>query len=153
MSGMREILLSSAEDLCARYPQALTAAWRRRVRSLLWCVGAIGLYIAGLVLLGISPVAIFSGVGRLVDIAELMLPPDPQSWSRFLVYLAALGQTLAIAFLGTLLAAVLGIPFGFVAARNVVANRVTHFLSRRSLDTLRGVDTLICPPFPEPTNN
>src|SRR5258705_3546741 len=62
---------------------------------------------------------------------------------RFTVYLGALGQTLAIAFLGTLLAAILGIPFGFLAARNVVANRLIHFLSRRSLDTLRSVDTLI----------
>src|SRR5882757_8405803 len=72
-----------------------------------------------------------------------MFPPDPQSWSRFLMYLTALGQTLAIAFIGTLLAAIFGCPFDFLAARNVVANRPIHFLTRRSLDTLRSIDTLI----------
>jgi len=59
------------------------------------------------------------------------------------MYLAALGQTLAIAFIGTLLAAIFGCPFGFLAARNVAANRLIHFLTRRSLDTLRSIDTLI----------
>ena len=37
----------------------------------------------------------------------------------------------------------LAFPLRFLAARNVVANRIVHFLSRRSLDTIRGVDTLI----------
>jgi len=78
-----------------------------------------------------------------MDIAELLMPPDPQSWSRFLLYLGALGQTLAIAFLGTLLAAIIGCPFGFLAARNAVTSRIVHFLCRRSLDTLRSIDTLI----------
>jgi phosphonate transport system permease protein len=72
-----------------------------------------------------------------------MFPPNPESWARVLLYLGALGQTLAIAFLGTLLGAILGCPFGFLVARNVVANRLIHFLSRRSLDTVRSVDTLI----------
>jgi phosphonate transport system permease protein len=140
---MREILVSHGAELCARRPEVLIAEWRRRIPLLAWCVGALGLYVAGLVVLGISPVTMISGFRRLIDIAGLMLPPDPQSWSRFLLYLAALGQTLAIAFLGTLLAAILGVPVGFVAARNVVANRLVHFLTRRSLDTLRSVDTLI----------
>jgi hypothetical protein len=107
------------------------------------CAGAVGLYFAGFVVLGISPAGVISGLGRLVDIAGLMFPPDPESWSRLLLYLRALGQTLAIAFIGTLLAAVIAFPFGFLAARNVVASRLIHFLSRRSLDTLRSVDTLI----------
>ena len=59
------------------------------------------------------------------------------------LYLDALGQTLSIAFMGTLLAAVLALPFGFLAARNVVANRFVHVLARRSLDTVRSIDTLI----------
>jgi phosphonate transport system permease protein len=143
MRRVRENLVSDGAALCARYPEVLLTGWRRRIPLLAWCAAAVGLYTAGLVVLGISPVTMISGLGWLIDIAGLMLPPDPQSWSRFLLYLGALGQTLAIAFLGTLLAAVLGVPFAFLAARNVVANRLIHFLSRRSLDTLRSVDTLI----------
>ena len=54
-----------------------------------------------------------------------------------------MGETLAIAFLGTSLAGVFALPLGFLAARNVVAGRVLHFLTRRVLDTVRSVDTLI----------
>src|SRR5262249_50312468 len=48
-----------------------------------------------------------------------------------------------IAFLGTLLAAVLALPFGFLAARNVIPNFFAHFAARRTLDTLRAIDTLV----------
>jgi phosphonate transport system permease protein len=72
-----------------------------------------------------------------------MLPPDPGSWEQTQLYLKAMGETLSIAFLGTLGGAVLAFPVALLAARNVVANRFVHFLSRRWLDTVRGVDTLI----------
>jgi len=116
-----------------------------RDRLLVASIGAvaIGIYVFGLVALDISPLAIARGLGRLRDIALLMLPPTPGSWSRFWLYAGALGQTVAIALLGTLIAAVLAFPIGFIAARNIVANRVLHFLARRSLDTVRSVDTLI----------
>ncbi len=107
-------------------------------------IGAVVvLYVAGLVLLDISPVRIWNGAGQLLNLVVLMMPPTPGTWEHFHTYLLALGQTLSIAFLGTLLAGILAIPFGFLAARNVVANRVLHLLTRRSMDTIRSIDTLI----------
>ena len=50
---------------------------------------------------------------------EEMVPPDPQG--HFLTYLNALGETLAIALLGTLLGALFALPLGVLAARNIVA--------------------------------
>src|SRR5262249_46888776 len=41
------------------------------------------------------------------------------------------------------LAAVLAFPLGLLAARNAMPAWAIRFLTRRSLDTLRGVDTLI----------
>jgi phosphonate transport system permease protein len=140
---LRDTLLTQGAGLDARYPDILGGGWRKRRPLLALCAGAVGVYVVGLVALGVSPAKIISGLGRLVDIATLMLPPDPETWSRFLLYVGALGQTLAIAFLGTILGAIIGCPFGFIAARNVVANRLIHLLTRRSLDTVRSVDTLI----------
>jgi phosphonate transport system permease protein len=140
---LRENSLSQSAELSARYPEILARGWRSKLPLIAVCAAAFAVYVGGLAALGISPSAVIVGLGRLMDIAGLMLPPDPQSWSRFLLYLAALGQTLAIAFIGTLFAAVIGFPFGLLAARNVVANRLIHFVGRRSLDTLRSVDTLI----------
>jgi len=142
-SELRQTLLSQGEALHARYRDMLTGGWRQRIPLLTLSASAIVVYLVGLVALGISPIKIISGAGRLIDIEGLMLPPDPDTWSRFLLYLGALGQTLSIAFLGTLVGAIIGCPFGFLAARNVVVNRLVRLLTRRSLDTVRSVDTLI----------
>jgi phosphonate transport system permease protein len=100
-------------------------------------------YIAGLVVLGITPGAILHGLGRLGGILLLMLPPSPGSAEHFWTYVGALGQTLSIAFFGTTIASALALPLGFLSARNVVAGRIVHFLSRRTLDCVRSVDTLV----------
>ena len=47
-----------------------------------------------------------------------MIPPD--SGGHFWTYFNALGETLAIALLGTLIGAVFALPLGFLAARNVI---------------------------------
>lgn len=110
------------------------------VRPALLAAGA-AIFVTGLVLLDVSPVRIWHGLGQLGTIVGLMLPPG--SGGHLATYVDALGQTLAIALLGTVVAAVLALPFGFLAARTVVANRIVHALARRSLDTVRTVDVLI----------
>ena len=44
---------------------------------------------------------------------------------------------------GTTVAAVIALPLGFLAARNVVTGRMVHFMTRRGMDCVRSVDTLI----------
>ncbi|MEW6122729.1 MAG: phosphonate ABC transporter, permease protein PhnE [Pseudomonadota bacterium] len=82
-----------------------------------------------------------TGIAQLFHFVTLMFPPSPGR--QLPLYLDALGETLAIAFLGTLAGAVLALPFGFLAAKNVVSNPVLHFGVRRVLDVLRGIDKLI----------
>jgi phosphonate transport system permease protein len=141
--GLRATLLARGAELRRRYPETLAGSWRHKIPLLAVCLAAACTFLAGLVILDISSAKILAGIGRLFDIVELMLPPNPETWARFLLYLGALGQTLAIAFLGTLLGAVIGVPFGFLAARNVVVNRLIRLLTRRGLDTVRSVDILI----------
>jgi phosphonate transport system permease protein len=93
--------------------------------------------------LGFFDGKLLAGMGRLVEIAGLMLPPDPKDWAHVRIFSAALLETIAISLLGTLAAAVLALPLAFLAARNVTAQRVMRFLSRRSLDTIRSVDILV----------
>ena len=124
-----------------RYPAAFQVPLRARLLSL--GILALGAAVAGHALwrFNFSPAQFFAGMGKLGEVLLLMLPPDPgkQLWP----FVAALGETLAIAFLGTLGAAVLAVPMAMLAAKNVVANRILHFTSRRFLDTIRGIDTLI----------
>jgi phosphonate transport system permease protein len=82
-----------------------------------------------------------SGMVQLMTFLGLMVPPSPGPHA--LMFLHALTETVAIAFLGTLLAALLAFPLGFLAARGVLGGAVLRFITRRFSDTIRGVDTLI----------
>ncbi len=126
--------------------RAPTSAREMPARGYVWpavAVLAFGVYVFGLVWLGVTPARLWAGLGSLGLIFTLMLPPSPTSWEHFWTYLGSLGETVAIAGLGTMLASVLAFPLGFLAANNVVANRIIHILTRRSLDTIRSVDTLV----------
>jgi phosphonate transport system permease protein len=97
----------------------------------------------GLWHLGFSFAKLIAGVTKLGSFVVLMFPPTWGDHQDLLRYLKALGETVAIAFLGTLLAATIAFPLGFLAARNTTVSRIVRFLTRRSFDTLRGVDMLI----------
>lgn len=101
----------------------------------------VALLIFGFWRLGFNLEQFLAGLGKLGMVLTFMMPPDPGP--RTLTFLTALGETLAIAFLGTAIAAVLALPVAMLAAKNVVANAIVHFLARRSLDTIRGIDALI----------
>lgn len=113
-------------------------------------VAAAGTVVAALALLGlgiwrleIDPARLLSGLGQLLHFLTLMVPPAPTQGASLPTVLHALAETLAIAFLGTGLAALLALPLGFLAARNTTLHGIVRFLSRRGLDGLRGIDALI----------
>lgn len=133
-------------DLAAirdRHPQHFNRFDRRRLLAMLTGIAAFALLLFGMVELGFFGGTLTSGLRRLAEIAGLMLPPDPGGWAQAQMFGVALLQTVAIAFLGTLFAAVLAVPVALLAARNVTASRVVRFFSRRSLDTIRSVDILV----------
>ncbi len=135
--------MTDLDQLKRRHPAVFAPSIGQRFGGPI-AAAAVGLsLIGGLWQLGFSPGRIADGMGQLGVLLGLMFPPDPGSLARAMIYLKALGETVAIAFLGTFGAAVLALPVGLLAAKNVVANRILHFLARRTLDSVRGVDTLI----------
>ncbi|MGI3211105.1 phosphonate ABC transporter, permease protein PhnE [Roseovarius tibetensis] len=67
---------------------------------------------------------------------------DMGEWQYATIY-RGIAETVAMAFLGTLLATVLCLVVGFMSARNVVPMALPRHAVRRVLDVLRGVDQLI----------
>ncbi|MEO0913360.1 MAG: phosphonate ABC transporter, permease protein PhnE [Pseudomonadota bacterium] len=67
---------------------------------------------------------------------------DNTLWGHGTVLYAML-ETIFMALLGTMIAAGVGLPLAFMAARNVQPLGPVRFLLRRLFDTLRGIDTLI----------
>ncbi len=101
------------------------------------------LLFAGLWHLGFSFVKFAAGIVNLGNFVSLMFPPAWGTQQDLVRYLVALAETVAIAFLGTLLAAMFAFPLGFFAARNTTVSNFVRLFSRRGFDTLRGVDMLI----------
>lgn len=127
----------------ARHPDV----FKRPLSSLLLRIalfaGFGGLLVYSVYRLDLSLMRTLQGFGALFHFLGLMFPPTAGTWSKFLIYLHALGETVAIAFLGTLFAAVIALPCGFLAARNVMPIGLIRFFTRRTSDVVRGIDQLI----------
>ncbi len=63
-------------------------------------------------------------------------------WQHLDVYNKLL-QTIVMAFVGTLFAAIVAFPLSFLAARNITPNPIGNWLMKRVFDVLRSVDMLI----------
>jgi phosphonate transport system permease protein len=140
---LRTIARKNRASLETRFPQAFRPDPVTRIKVIGTVLVLLAIFVGGFSLLDISWDRVFNGMGKLGQFVELMIPPTFGTVAKLQAYLWSLAETLAIAFLGTLLAALLAAPFGFLAARNVVPNWIFHFTTRRFLDTVRSVDTLI----------
>jgi phosphonate transport system permease protein len=128
-------------QVALRHAALMTGSARSRALTLAIVAGLAGLALFAALRLEFSFARLGSGLGQLATFLGLMIPPSPGTQMKQLVH--ALAETVAIAFLGTLAAAVIAFPLGFMAARNVMASRIIRFCTRRFSDTIRGIDTLI----------
>ncbi|MGL4295209.1 MAG: phosphonate ABC transporter, permease protein PhnE [Aestuariivirga sp.] len=140
--------MADEEGYAALEEAALRARYRKTFESqskvgYLLASAAVALLVFGLWYLGFSLTKFAAGLFNLGNFVVLMFPPSWGDSESLLRYVRALGETVAIAFLGTMLAAVIALPLSFIAARNTTVSQVLRFLARRSFDTLRGVDTLV----------
>jgi len=122
-------------------PKAVRPSLRARAIPPLAVVAGLAALFAMGADLGLSPGALAAGAGKLGRFLATMLPPsdggDPMRIVR------ALGETFAMAFAGTVLAALAALPLGVVGAKSVVAQPALHFGFRRALDIFRGVPALV----------
>lgn len=128
----------------ARMPLAFRDPPAVRARKMALWAFFILLFAYCLYVFNFSPARIWTGFGRLGTVLSFMFPPYVwTSWSEFSEILNGLGETLAIAFLGTVLGAVVAFPLSFLGAKNI--NRLNFFrLSvRRGYDVIRAFETLI----------
>ena len=128
----------------AAVPLAFRAPLLVRLRrAALWTL-FIGLFVYCLWAFDFSPARLWTGLGRLGSVLGFMFPPHVwTSWEEFAPILEGLGETLAIAFLGTVLGAVVAFPISFLGAKNI--NRLNFFRLgvRRGYDVIRAFETLI----------
>jgi len=112
-----------------------------RLRNLLLTLGAFAVLVLIAIDLKLAPDTLLSGFERLARMIATAFPPTPDG--QLLRILRAIGETFAIAFLGTVLAVLVAVPLGVLGAKTVVSQPIVHFLLRRGLDVFRGVPVLV----------
>ena len=141
MSARRSLRNEDASAVLARHRDLFDDSALRRATTLAAPLGIFGFTIFAVWWLAIPFSQIGPGLASLGKFIALMFPPSTGGHLNLL--LKAMGETLAIALLGTLIATVAAFPISFLAARNTSPHAVIRFVIRRCLDTIRGVDALI----------
>lgn len=135
----------SATERLASIRQAHPEVFHRPLGQRLLPVAGWGAVLAvlgfGLWWIDASPARIWQGLDKLGFLVRFMWPPS--DGGVFHEHAFAMLETLAMAFLGTVVAALVALPLGFLGAKNVVPNWLFHFTLRRGFDTLRGIDSLV----------
>ena len=138
------IRVLSADEVAAwrsRMPAAFAPAGAARAWRLFWAAAFLAWLAATLWWFGVTPQRLWNGLWGLGVIIRQMVPPSPgEQWVEILKGLA---ESVAMAFLGTAIAAFIAIPLGFLGARNVATNMLFRFSLRRVFDGFRGIDQLI----------
>ncbi|HEY7363221.1 MAG TPA: phosphonate ABC transporter, permease protein PhnE [Methylomirabilota bacterium] len=138
VTAVAPAVLAEARRRC---PAAFGRPWPARAgRAGLWLAFAV-VVVLGLWRMEASPARVLQGLGKLGWLIGFMIPPSAGGRLGDLLY--AMLETIAMAFLGTLLASLAALPLGVLGARNVVPGLALHFGLRRGFDLLRGVDALI----------
>jgi phosphonate transport system permease protein len=127
-------------DARAAHPGAFGAPARRAIG---WAIAAAVIaYVAGsLWYFEIWKLA-YASDRALRLVSALFVWKDMSTWQFANIYVG-IAQTLAMAFLGTLLGSIAALGIGFLAARNTMPVTVFRQIVRRFLDILRGVDQLV----------
>lgn len=124
-----------------RHPRAFRMSWGERLRRIVVWGGLTAFVIFSLVRFEAYPGRVIGGIADLGVIAGAMIPPSFGGAGRELFF--ALLESLAMAFIGTLIAAVIALPLGIMGAKNIIPNWVFHFTLRRHFDAVRGIDSLV----------
>ncbi|MEO1292040.1 MAG: phosphonate ABC transporter, permease protein PhnE [Pseudomonadota bacterium] len=128
----------------ARVPLAFRDPPAVRNRKIALWVGFVALFCWCLYDFNFSPMRILNGLDRLGTVLSFMFPPHIwTTWEAWAEILNGLGETISMAFLGTVLGAIIAFPLSFLGAKNI--NRI-FFLrqgARRFSDVIRAFETLI----------
>ena len=141
MSALRVIRPEETAAVLQRHRDLFDETWRSRALALVGPFGFVAFTIFAVWWLAIPFNQILQGLASLAKFVALMFPPSTGGHLDLL--LKAMGETLAIAFLGTLTASVFAFPVSFLAASNTTPSGLIRFVVRRCLDVIRSVDALI----------
>ena len=113
---------------------------RQRAGMVALAVAAVAGVVAGWHEIGFGVLPLFTGIGNIFRFLGQTLPPDFTGFPHT-VNLALI--TVCMAVIGTVLAAVLAVPVGFMAARNTTVHPAARWVARSVIVVCRSVPDLV----------
>jgi len=140
MASINTVTEAQVADLRASHAGVFRTPWQEVRKWAPWVIAIV--YVVGSL--------IYFDIGRLFEASERVLRllramvvwQDMKTWAFGNIY-TGIAQTLAMAFLGTLLGTIGSLFVGFLAAKNVNPSGFLRQIVRRFLDILRGIDQLV----------
>jgi phosphonate transport system permease protein len=126
----------------ARVPLAFSRSGREQARSWLIAAAAVVLTVYCLYRFDFLSWTFIDGSAKFGSVVIAQLFP-PRGYEYLPEFLKSMGETIAMAFMGTLLGALFAFPLSFLASRNMMPVRPVQFGTRRFADLLRAFDYLI----------
>ena len=124
--------------------QLLAARLRSSTRSRLhrgaWCVAALAFYIVCWRLAQVDLVKLASGLPKLGHWLAQAWPPDT---AELPLFAQRIGETMAMAAIGTTAATLLALPMALLASRNITPFPRLYYPARWFLNALRGIDSFV----------
>ena len=125
--------------------QRLDREWQRftpaqRLARYGFYLATVAAVVASLRYVNVIPEFLYDAPSQVADLFGRMWPMD---WRYLGPTITALIETLHIATLGTLLALVMAVPVGLMAARNVTPSYALNLLAKFILVTSRSVNSLV----------
>ncbi|MEL6588149.1 MAG: hypothetical protein AAFQ50_16120, partial [Pseudomonadota bacterium] len=126
------------KDWMAKQPLAFRATPAVRARKIgLWIL-FVGLFAWCLYDFNFAPERIWVGLQRLGTVVSFMFPPHLwETWPEWVEVFQALGETVAMAFLGTILGLIIAFPISFLGAKNITRIFWVRHTARRGYDIIR----------------
>lgn len=113
--------------------------WKYKYR-VIGFIGIFVFYVICWIFVDVDISRLIQGLPKLGKWLKESWPPDFSEWD---IYLIRASETVAMATLGTTIAALLALPIAWLAAYNVTPSRFLYYPIRWFLNVLRGIDSFI----------
>lgn len=124
-----------------RFPRVFSLTLRQKIIRWASAILVLGFLFYMLNRLGFFSERFYGSLGKLAVMFGQMFPPT--TGGQMLDFTNAIAETLAMAFIGSLIGSLVALPLAFMAAKNFNPIRPLQFLTRRFADVLRAADYMI----------
>jgi phosphonate transport system permease protein len=132
-----------APTATAATKRRITPPWNReRITKAAFLALFVGLAAAAFVSVDLSPLELLAGIPDIIETTGRLLPPS-LGGLPWIEYRDALLQSISVGLVATVIGALIGIPVGMLAARNVAPARWVYVAVRGVLVLWRSVPELI----------